>query len=455
MVLMLSISVGVCGTWLIANSFSSIKSQRIESIQNAHKLAMYTIASSAGQSGWDKIKLQAELSVLERQSGQLFRLTDKSGRVLYQKQYNDKIFQSGIIDKISENTMAWRVQRDTLGKHEVQIAGAIGDGQDIYYLEGIYSIEGPYKLRSRMISSFMVIVMVLIAVSVLIARKIAYLITNPLTMLADTACAIADGDLSKRVEILSNDEIGQLAYDFNRMANQVSDNINKLEQTMERQENFMASFAHEMRTPMTSIIGYADLMRTKDLPPDMRRQAANYIFQEGKRLESLSNKLLDIIVLRKTQIKMNKCKMSTLIKQACGLFEKRMKDSNIDINIHADESMWTVEPDLFKTLINNLLDNARKAMQNGGKITIDAHGNENTWEMIVKDTGIGIPEEDIPKLTDAFYRVDKARSRASGGTGLGLRLCKEIIDLHNGDISFQSKLGEGTTVCICFRKEGI
>ena len=454
-VLMLTISISVCGTWLIGKSFTSAKTQRIDAAQNAQRMAMYTLISTTSDNQWDNNKLSGTLRLLERQVGQRFKLTDEDGNVIYQKQYNDQSFKDGMIEKVSDNKMAWRIQINSLGNHEIQTASAINNGEKLYYLESIYPIENVYKSRDYMISSFMGITLVIIAMGIFIARKVSYWITGSLTSLAETARAIASGDLSERVNIKSDDEIGQLADDFNRMADQVSENINKLENAMQRQEEFMASFAHEMRTPMTSIIGYADLMRSQELPPDMRRQAANYIFTEGKRLESLSNKLLDIIVLQKTTINKQECKMSSLIEQVYGLLEKRMKESNIEIDINCDDSTWLVEPDLFKTLVSNLLDNARKAMPDGGNITIIANKKADTWQIEVKDTGYGIPKEEIPKLTDAFYRVDKARARASGGAGLGLKLCSQIVKLHNGIMSFSSEQGKGTTVTVTLRKDGL
>lgn len=454
-VLMLTISISVCGTWLIGKSFTSAKTQRIDAAQNAQRMAMYTLISTTSDNQWDNNKLSGTLRLLERQVGQRFKLTDEDGNVIYQKQYNDQSFKDGMIEKVSDNKMAWRIQINSLGNHEIQTASAINNGEKLYYLESIYPIENVYKSRDYMISSFMGITLVIIAMGIFIARKVSYWITGSLTRLAETARAIASGDLSERVNIKSDDEIGQLADDFNRMADQVSENINKLENAMQRQEEFMASFAHEMRTPMTSIIGYADLMRSQELPPDMRRQAANYIFTEGKRLESLSNKLLDIIVLQKTTINKQECKMSSLIEQVYGLLEKRMKESNIEIDINCDDSTWLVEPDLFKTLISNLLDNARKAMPDGGNITIIANKKADTWQIEVKDTGYGIPKEEMPKLTDAFYRVDKARARASGGAGLGLKLCSQIVKLHNGIMSFSSEQGKGTTVTVTLRKDGL
>ena len=116
-----------------------------------------------------------------------------------------------------------------------------------------------------------------------------------------------------------------------------------------------------------------------------------------------------------------------------------------------DETVWPVEPDLFKTLLLNLLDNARKAMPEGGVIVLRAAAEGNDWKLTVRDTGQGIPADELPRLTEAFYRVDKARARASGGVGLGLRLCAEIVRVHGGTLTFESAEGAGTTVTVLLK----
>ncbi|MGN1008073.1 MAG: sensor histidine kinase, partial [Butyricicoccus sp.] len=178
---------------------------------------------------------------------------------------------------------------------------------------------------------------------------------------------------------------------------------------------------------------------------------ANYIFTEGRRLESLSNKLLDLIVLGKQDFVKKPCRMGRLIAQAGGLFDQTFRQAGISLRCRLDDTVWPVEPDLFKTLLINLLDNARKAMPEGGEITLTAGRDGDDWRMTLTDTGRGMPPEAIPRLTEAFYRVDKARARASGGVGLGLKLTAEIVRIHGGELSFASEEGKGTTVTVVLK----
>lgn len=451
-VIMLSVSVGICGTSLIKFSFESSKNSIIEEVQNTHKLAMYILAVSAEKENFEISNLSSTLRILERQIGKKFKLTDEKGNILYQKKYNDKSFKKGLIENVSDNKLAWRIQKNVLGFHEIQVATAISRKENIFYLESIHTIEKIYQERNGMISRFLIIMFVIVILGVILARYFSILITRSLTELAKTARAIAKGDFSKRVYIRSNDEIGQLANDFNIMAQRVEENIIKLEKTMKKQEEFMAFFAHELRTPMTSIIGYADIMRSHNLTNDLRKKSLNYIFTEGKRLERLSNKLLDIIVLEKKQIERKECDIYNLVVHVCGLLENIMKKSNININLNCKQEIWFVEADLIKTLIINLIDNARKAMPKGGEIKIITQCKNNFYEIVVKDTGYGIPEAEIPRIKEAFYRVDKARSQSSGGVGLGLTICNKIAKLHSGRIYVESKKKFGTTISVYLKR---
>ena len=210
----------------------------------------------------------------------------------------------------------------------------------------------------------------------------------------------------------------------------------------------MGGFAHELKTPMTSIIGYADMLRSIQLEPEKHFLAANYIFSEGKRLESLSLKLLDILVLQKTDFALKPVSAAQLAKETAGLYFPVLQESGLRIEICCEDRTVQAEPDLFKTLLINLLDNARKASDPGSCIRISGTQSENDYLLTVQDYGRGIPEEELPRITEAFYMVDKSRARAQNGAGLGLAICAQIAEIHGAHLSIESKLGNGTAVTI-------
>ena len=214
----------------------------------------------------------------------------------------------------------------------------------------------------------------------------------------------------------------------------------------------MGSFAHELKTPMTSIIGYADLLRSQSLSGEEAQEAANYIFSEGKRLESLSFKLLDLLMMKKEDINLVPTDMKSIIENLTMHLQPVYRKNNISLQCRCAPGYCLTEPDLFRSVLNNLLDNARKALDNGGNILILGERVKGYYRIRVFDNGRGMPEEAIKHITEAFYRVDKSRSRAQGGVGLGLALCKEIIDIHKGTISFASREGNGTCVTVVLKE---
>lgn len=212
----------------------------------------------------------------------------------------------------------------------------------------------------------------------------------------------------------SRDEVGQLAADFNRMAGQLEQNVNRIQESMALQERFMADFSHEMKTPMTSIIGYADLLRSQVLTPDEQMDAANYIFSEGKRLEALGLKLLDMLSLDQSKLQLVPASPADLVAGLLEHLKRVYAQKGIALQYRTAEGMCFLEPDLFKTLLVNSMDNARKALDNGGYIYVWQEMLPDGCRVRVLDNGRGSRRRRSQHLTEAFYRVDKSRSRAQG-----------------------------------------
>ena len=199
---------------------------------------------------------------------------------------------------------------------------------------------------------------------------------------------------------------------------------------------------------MTSIIGYADLLRGQSLDPQEAQEAANYIFSEGKRLESLSLKLLDLLLTEQRSLRFVAADPAPLIERLTAHLQPVYRGGGITLQSRCEPGLCRLEPDLFASVLTNLLDNARKALDRGGNIFVLGKRLPEGYEIQVLDNGRGMPEEALLHLTEAFYRVDKSRSRAQGGAGLGLTLCSRILELHGGTISFRSREGVGTIVTV-------
>ena len=259
------------------------------------------------------------------------------------------------------------------------------------------------------------------------------ILTRPLQKLSQVSKQIADGDYSVRVPVHTEDEIGELSVSFNYMTEQLIEKLMKLDQLLKNQEEFMGSFAHEMKTPLTSIIGYADLMRMEAL---------------SKEEQNLSLKLMKLLVLKNQQFQMKKQDLEPMIQEAVISMQYRLKEQDILVNLNLKKAICKIEPDLLKSLILNLIDNALKSMNSGGILTVEDRATQEGAKIYISDTGCGMPKDEISKITEAFYRIDKSRSRKQGGVGLGLAICKEIVRIHQGEMRFISQQGKGTTVII-------
>lgn len=310
-----------------------------------------------------------------------------------------------------------------------------------------------FKERDKQVRTYVKIMLCLLFIDGIISYFLARYLVRPLKKITKTAGEIAGGDLERRIVIHSEDEIGEMADKFNAMAESLAGKIKELEDGARRQEEFIGSFAHELKTPLTSIIGYADLLRSNKEKKEINFLCANYIFSEGKRLENLSLRLLDLIVLKKDELKRQNVSATHFLQEVRGVTLPGLSERNIKLEVRAEKAMISLEPDLMKTVLINLIDNARKAIGQNGMIQLKGRCLEAGYEIRVQDNGKGMPQEELVKITEAFYMVDKSRSREQGGAGLGLALCKEIINLHGGELWFESQVGKGTEVIVLL-KEG-
>lgn len=262
----------------------------------------------------------------------------------------------------------------------------------------------------------------------------------------------ANGDFIEDIPIQSQDEIGQLTYDFNTMSKRLRTSMKELQDSVERQEIFVGNFAHELKTPLTSIIGYGDMLRSRQLSNEQIVNYAHLIVQEGKRLENMSMKLMDLIVLKKQDFTMYHISAITFFELIKNTLKPIMAQAQIHFMVDIEESDLWIEPDLMQTVFFNLLDNARKSVNQSGEISLIGKNHSNQYIVQVIDNGYGIHHKDLDKIKQAFYMADKSYSRSAGGAGLGLAITDEIIKLHRASLTIESTPDIGTTVTVCLKR---
>lgn len=268
---------------------------------------------------------------------------------------------------------------------------------------------------------------------------------------AAAARRMARGDYDRHIRVRGSSDAAELADSFDSMAWAMEEKIADLEQVARQREEFVGSFAHELKTPLTAMIGYADMIRSRQMEPEKVFRAANYIFTEGRRLEALSLKLLKLTVMRHQDHAFHWVSAAWLLEDIGGFLEPVMEQAGMTLTVEAEDAGVYVDTDLIRTLLMNLVDNARKASDEGSSITVRGIRVEGGYRVTVIDRGRGIPAAELHKVTEAFYMVDKSRARAQNGAGLGLALCRQIAEIHGTQLHIASRPGEGTQVSILLK----
>ncbi len=310
-----------------------------------------------------------------------------------------------------------------------------------------------YRSREELMNRYRVALLVLLSLGGICIYILSRYMTRPIRDLDRVAKKIAGGHPELRSVNKSPDEIGELARSFNQMADRLVEQAEAKALEAKQKEDFTAAFAHELKTPLTSIIGYADMMNSMKLTEEERSEATFYIYSQGKRLESLSHKLLELVSMDKSPMEIRPVQTKQLEENIRVTVRPIWEQRGVHGKVNMDKRTLYGDQELLLSLFYNLLDNAAKAMDKGDKGFILLKGSslsDGSYEVKVVDNGRGIPKDEINRITEAFYMVDKSRSRKEGGAGIGMALCYKIIKLHGGTLQIDSRLGEGTVMKVVF-----
>lgn len=336
------------------------------------------------------------------------------------------------------------------GKSIFLVGSKINIRNTVYSLYLINDITSIYSDITEMSHRFSWINAAVILGAAVIVIILVRRLLKPVKTLKENTSLIAAGVYDRRIEIAEHDEIGELAADFNSMADAVKHRVEELKEEAARRTLFMSALTHELKTPMTSIKGNAQTLLATKMDEEEREQALMQIDADCTRVEKLSYKLMQLLVLKQSgEIAPKKQKVSELLAMVQTACAEQLKSRGLSLTVTCRMDALKMDMDLLCGLILNLIDNAGKASKPGQTIELSAEGNT----ISVKDNGGGIPQSELSRLTQPFYMVDKARSRKQGSIGLGLALCEEIVRLHGAHLVFESEVGKGTTVKVVFENE--
>ena len=315
-------------------------------------------------------------------------------------------------------------------------------------------IQYVYTERSNNYKFFMIIDLIMLIILSAGMYIISKKLTNPLVKLSNVSKDIAKGEYNIRaVESKKNDEIGVLEHNFNLMIDVIENNIEELKYLNESKQRFIDSLNHEIKTPITSIIGYSELLLKSNVSEEIKIKSLKYINSEAKRLETLNSTLLKLTLMREENRKLGKVELKEAINNVKNILIYKMERKNIKLNIKIENIDLVQDKELLEVLLTNIIDNSIKASNVGSWIDVEGYYGNNEYILKIKDKGIGIPQEDLDKVLEPFYMVDKARTRKNNGIGLGLSICSEICNMYNISLDIKSKLNVGTEVILIFNKE--
>ena len=464
MTILLTVMFAVFGIWMLDSDFTRLLNKEIE--QGNSESRMYHFLFEMGYQSVEEFGEEYAVSrtlnsiseSVEREGSHMFA-AGKDGSYFYGGDY---LFAMGFAEE-AEKLMDSLNQTNNYGYCVRQIDGgsymftaAVSDvTSGGIYLGMCRNLTAIYNDRNTILTRYRVALVCLLFVGGVCIYLLSRYITRPITSLDKLAGRIADGNYELRSHNKSLDEIGELARNFNRMADRLVEQMQIKALEAKQKEDFTAAFAHELKTPLTSIMGYADMLNSMRLTEEECHEAYFYIFSQGKRLESLSHKLLELVSMDKNPIVFKPVSTKALEENIRVTMRPIWKQKGIRGKVEMEKATIYGDSELLLSLFYNLLDNAVKAMDKGerGFILMKGSVREEGYEFKVVDNGRGIPKEEISRITEAFYMVDKSRSRKEGGAGIGMALCQKIIQLHEGTLQIDSRLGEGTVMKVIMKTQ--
>lgn len=332
----------------------------------------------------------------------------------------------------------------------IGIIGALPAPHDSIVLSYYYDLSALTAAWKRMTS---LLFLIGLGISSLLAACLILLFNRlfkPLQQISEASKNIAQGNYANRIPVGGNDELSEMATSFNNMAEAIENQIARLADAAAQKQRFIDNFAHELRTPLTSIYGYAEYMQKASISEEDKLEATGFIMSESRRLQNIAYGLLDLASLRSSEIAFAPVDIAGLFQNTIDTLLRKAEEKQVTLSFACGFAILTGDRDLLQSLMVNLTDNAIKACEPGGSVNIRAYAENDQKVIEVQDNGRGMTHEQLNHITEAFYRVDKARSRAEGGVGLGLSICEQIAARHGAELRFDSQPGLGTKIKVIF-----
>lgn len=461
-VLLFSVSISFAGLMLVRNLHNSMLGKEIEKSIAEEKVLAHELEMEALYSSWylpeeiEKASSRSLNQIIEDYIDATpvegyYQVLDMDDNILYTDFNFPKSMEHQELEKLTPERVHY-ILREFENKKYVYICGLtnISNGEaKVYYAKDLTSI---YETTHKQYGYFIRLDIFICIVFSIFMIFISQFVTKPIENLVNSTNKIATGNYSERAKVYSKDEFSVLAKQFNHMAHTIEEKIGELETSNSQKEAFINNFTHELKTPLTSIIGYADFLRTSRYDEKLFFEASDYIYKEGKNLEKIAFKMMDLIYSKTQPLNLETIEVVKFYYDIKKSFYQRLQNKGIELIIRSEAIQIVADPILLKMLFNNFIDNAIKASHEGGKIYLETENSQNGIVLSVEDEGIGISKEHLDKIRQPFYIVDASRTKKNNGVGLGLAICQKIVEAHGAKLQIESEIQKGTKVSVIFRK---
>lgn len=375
------------------------------------------------------------------------QVVDSNGKVLYDDTWSQGRRRSSGARTNESSTIMQPTEPDSIVSADVTDDDGTAVGQVRMWAFGTEALitKSDAAFRSNSYAAIATSALVAVVLAFVMGSLASRSLTRPIKIITSTAAQIRGGDLTARTGLTGDDEIGRLGETFDSMAN-------TLERDIKFEHRLTSDVAHELRTPLMAMLVTVEAMQDGVLPAD--DEHFETVSSEVRRLSRLVDAMLHLSRIEngKRQLKIESTDVVHLVRSLVSvqhqLFHERGLHLRFDDKTSRHECYADIDPDLIREAITNIMSNAMRYTSPGGWIVVSVDNDRKDAIISVADTGIGIAEEDVPKVFSRFWRSDVSRERVSGGLGVGLAITKEIVDQHNGTIAIDSELGKGTTFTI-------
>ncbi|EKN65934.1 histidine kinase [Neobacillus bataviensis LMG 21833] len=329
------------------------------------------------------------------------------------------------------------VYRNISGRHHMSVGLPFDIKNEPYALFITPSLKEQFsQIRSIILTALFLVLLLGISL-ILVTTKF---LVRPLAHITNATRQLARGNFQVRLHVKSKDEIGQLAKSFNFM-------VEELEKTEQMRKDFVANVSHELQSPLTAIKGMVIALKDGVVDHSEQKRYFGLMEQESDRLSSLTKQLLNLSILEagKSPFHPKRFRLDRQMRNQLVALQPLWAEKQLDVDFDLPNIEIFADEGLLNQVWTNLYVNAIKYNWQNGKITVQGYDFEDEIEVVISNTGQGIPIEDLPYIFERFYRVEKAHTRAAESYGLGLAVAKRIIELHNGEISVTSTEGQETT----------